>query len=320
MNALLFRSTIRLTKDIPKAANIMSIRYSSTSSPLTSYLVSPKELSGALSSSPKDDGSRIIPLCAAWFLPNDPQKRTGQKVFEEKRIPTALFFDIDAVKDESSPYPHMLPTAEGFAKAMSNLGIKRDDRLVVYDSAELGIFSAPRAAWTLKVFGHPHVHILNNFRLWLEQGLPTESGKAKDLEQTSYPIPDFNPDRVASFRDIKLLAKEFGKESAENVQIIDARSAGRFSGKESEPRPGLSSGHIPGSYNVPLPEILDPNTKAFLPANELRKVFEGKGLDPAQPIITTCGTGVMAAALDAALAEANFGEESNRKVYDGSWT
>ena len=94
-------------------------------------------------------------------------------VFKAKRIPSARFFDLDAVKDHESPYPHMLPTAEVFAKSMQDLGIRKDDTLVVYDTQELGIFSAPRVGWTLKVFGHPEVHVLNNFRLWVQQGYPT---------------------------------------------------------------------------------------------------------------------------------------------------
>lgn len=243
------------------------------------------------------------------------------KVFKQRRIPNAVFFDIDKVKDASSAYPHMLPTAEEFAAAMSSLGLKRTDRIVVYDSAELGIFSAPRAAWTLKVFGHPNVHLLDNFKIWVQDGFPTESGDIKEVEeQTKYSVPSINPDRVACFRDVKSAAKEHGQEIAEKVQIIDARTLGRFSGKDPEPRPGLPSGHIPGSINLPLAEILDPKTKAFLPSEELKKLFESKGLDPKRPIITSCGTGVMACALDAALGQADFGDESDRKVYDGSWT
>ncbi|MCJ1286002.1 hypothetical protein MMC26_005344 [Xylographa opegraphella] len=266
--------------------------------------------------------SRIVPLCAAWFLPNDPQGRTGRKVFAQTRIPGARFFDIDGVKDEESPYPHMLPTAERFAQAMSELGLKRDDDLMVYDTHELGIFSAPRVAWMLQVFGHPKIHILNNFRLWVEQGYPTTTGEPLSNVQvsTSYPVPTFDVDRVITFRGVRDIVKEQGGKGSEGVQIIDARSAGRFSGSEPEPRPGLSSGHMPGSINLPLPEILDPKTKAFLPKEELKKVFQRKGLEPERPIVTTCGTGVMAAALDTALQEAQFGAGVDRRVYDGSWT
>jgi thiosulfate/3-mercaptopyruvate sulfurtransferase len=330
MTSAVLRSSVRaslLKQSYTKHTTIYRtpMRHSSTGRLLRSYVVSPEQLSEALlhnSPTKISTSPRIIPLCAAWFLPNDPDGRTGQQVFAAKRIPGARFFDIDAVKDPDSPYPHMIPTAEGFAEAMSEMGIKKDDTLVVYDTQELGIFSAPRVGWTLRVFGHNNVHLLNNFRLWVEQGYPTDTSEpsTEPVEETKYPIPSLNPDMVINFRGMKEIVKDYGKEGSEGVQIIDARSEGRFTGKDPEPRQGISSGHMPGSINVPLPEILDPKSKALLPAKELRKVFESKALDPSKPIVSTCGTGVMAAVLDTALSEANFGKKDDRRVYDGSWT
>ena len=292
---------------------------------LKSYIVTPKELSEALTKNVHTKIStapRIIPVCASWFLPNDPHKRTGQQVFKEQRIPSARFFDLDAVKDHDSPYPHMLPTAEGFAKAMQHIGIKKDDQVVIYDTKELGIFSAPRVGWTFKVFGHPYVHILNNFRLWVEQGYPIESGEPGDLNDgpSHYPEPSINPDMVVKFAEVKEIAKDYGKEGAEGIQILDARPRARWAGTAPEPRPGLSSGHIPGSISVPHSELLDPETGALLPAEELRRIFESKGIDPEKPIISSCGTGVTAAVIETALEEAGVGRADERRLYDGSWT
>ena len=289
---------------------------------LNSYLVTPAQLSEALKARASNSHSpRIIPLCGSWFLPNDPQKRTGEQVFQEKRIPSARFFDLDAVKDHDSPYPHMLPTAEGFAEAMRGLGLKRDDVLVAYDSQELGIFSAPRIGWTLRVFGHPRVHVLNNFKIWVEQGYPTESGEGSHtVEKSDYPVPDLRPDMVVNFREMKQIVMDNGKEGKYNTKILDARSHGRWVGTEPEPRPGLSGGHIPGSTNIPVSELLDPESKILLPGEKLKQLFEGKGLDSGAPIISSCGTGVTAAVIDAALQEAGFGDAQNRRLYDGSWT
>ena len=291
---------------------------------LKSYIVTPKELSDALAKNVQTKIStppRVIPICASWFLPNDPQGRTGLQVFKEQRIPSARFFDLDAVKDHDSPYPHMLPTAEGFAKAMQEMGINKDDEVVIYDSKELGIFSAPRVGWTFRVFGHPSVHVLNNFRLWVEQGYPTESGEpAAMVEQSKYPEPQINPDMVVKFAEVKQIAKDYDKEDAEDIQILDARPRGRWAGTAPEPRPGLSSGHIPGSFSVPHTELLDPETGALLSSEKLRKVFESKGLDPKKPIISSCGTGVTAAVIETALGEAGFGRADDRRLYDGSWT
>jgi 3-mercaptopyruvate sulfurtransferase SseA len=205
---------------------------------LSSYLVSPAELNSALkhNASKLSTESRIIPLCASWFLPND--GRNGYDTFVAEHIPHARFFDLDAVKDIHSPYPHMLPSAEEFADAMSHLGIRREDSVVVYDTKELGIFSAPRVGWTLRVFEHPKVHVLNNFRKWVEEGYPTESGEPKDAERTEYAVPELQQGSVVAFEEMRDIAKELGKEGAEEVQILDARSLGRWKGVDPEPREG----------------------------------------------------------------------------------
>jgi len=288
----------------------------------SSYLVTPKELAEALKKAPPSPISpepRVIPLCGSWFLPNDPEGRTGIDVFRQLRIPKARFFDLDKVIDKRSPYPHMLPSPQKFAESMSELGIRKEDTVVVYDSKELGIFSAPRVAWTMKVFGHPRVHILNNFRLWVEQELPTESGNMWTVECGMYPIPEMDEAKVASYEEVREVALDYNKEGAEGVQILDARSAGRFTGKDPEPRPGLSSGHMPGSINIPFNTVLDPATKAFLPPEKLKEVFTNKGVDPEKPVISSCGTVVTACVLETALSEA-YGSPETRKVYDGSWT
>jgi thiosulfate/3-mercaptopyruvate sulfurtransferase len=289
----------------------------------SSYLVSPKELSEALKKNPATKIStspRVIPLCAAWFMPNDPEGRTGIDVFRKHRIPQARFFDLDAIKDTESPYPHMLPTAETFAEAMSELGIRRDDEVVVYDSEELGIFSAPRVGWTLRVFGHPKVHILDNYRLWVRENYPTETGEPQQPEKTNYPVPTYDSKLVIPYLELKEIAKEHRKEGAKEVEILDARSQGRWAGTDPEPRPGLSSGHIPGSKSLPFQELLDPETKTFLPPDELRKIFEARDLDATKSIISSCGTGVTATVIETALGLAEFGDPALRRVYDGSWT
>jgi thiosulfate/3-mercaptopyruvate sulfurtransferase len=290
---------------------------------LSSYLVTPKELHAALKKNPPSSISpdpRVIPVCAAWFLPNDPLGRTGIQVFRQQRIPKARFFDLDKVIDKRSPYPHMLPSGKEFAAAMSELGIRKEDTVVVYDSKELGIFSAPRVGWTLKVFGHPNVHVLNNFKLWVEEKLPTESGEVYTVECGTYPIPEMDAARVASYEDVREVALDHNKEGAEGVQILDARSAERFAGVAPEPRPGLSSGHMPGSINIPVHAVLDSQARAFLPSEQLRKLFQEKGVDPTKPIISSCGTGVTACVIETALEEAGWGVPESRRVYDGSWT
>ena len=214
----------------------------------------------------------------------------------------------------------MLPTCEVFAEAMSKMGVRKEDELVVYDTEELGLFSAPRVAWTLRVYGHHRVHVLNNFRKWVQEGRAVEEGEPQIPEQTNYPLPSYNTDMVVKYAEMKTIGYDHGKEGAEEIQILDARSKGRWEGKDPEPRPGLKSGHMPGSTSVPFQELLDEDTKTLLPAEKLREIFEAKGLDPEKPIITSCGTGVTAAVLELALKESKFGSEDDRRLYDGSWT
>ncbi|KAK5992874.1 3-mercaptopyruvate sulfurtransferase [Cladobotryum mycophilum] len=288
---------------------------------LSSYLVTPSELHEALKKNPPSPISpepRIIPLCAAWFMPND--ERTGIQVFREQRIPKARFFDLDKIIDKRSQYPHMLPDAKTFAAAMSELGVRKEDTVVVYDTKELGILSAPRVGWTFKAFGHAKVHVLNNFRQWVAEGLPTESGELYSVDCNPYPIPELAASRVASFEEVKDASQDSNKEGTEGIQILDARSNGRFTGKDPEPREGLSSGHMPSSISIPFGSLLDPETKAFLSPEQLRKIFEEKGVDPNRPIISSCGSGVTACVIDAALDAAGYGSPESRRVYDGSWT
>lgn len=289
---------------------------------LSNYLVTPAELNEALKSS-THASSKIIPLCASWFLPNDPQKRTGYQTYLAERIPNARFFDLDAIKDNNSPYPHMLSTPKEFAAAIGRLGISDQDTVVVYDTRELGIFSAPRVAWNFKIFGHEKVHILNNFRLWVDQGLPTESGDPQPVKPVEYTVPQVDEPREAvDFETMKLLIKgdESTRAKFQDVSMIDARPKGRWAGSDPEPRPGLPSGHMPGSKSIPFSDVLDPNTKAFLPKSKLKELFEAKGVDMNSPVISSCGTGVTAVVLDTALVEAGMPQATDRYVYDGSWT
>lgn len=317
-----FRSLSRPALSRPLQSHIV-LKCSLRCRGFSSYLVTPKELDEALKKNAPtaiSTAPKVIPICAAWFMPNDAEKRTGLQAFLNKRIPTARFFDIDEIKDHESEYPHMLPTCDVFAEAMSKLGVRRDDEVVVYDTEELGLFSAPRAAWTMRVYGHSKVHILNNFRLWVKEGYPVETGPPEVPNITKYPVPAYNTDMVVKFAEMKTIGYDYGKEGSEDIQILDARSKGRWDGTEPEPREGIKSGHMPGSTNVPFQELLDPDTKTLLPADQLKQVFESKQLDPKTPIITSCGTGVTAAIIEAALKEANFGAEHERRLYDGSWT
>ncbi|KAJ6262314.1 hypothetical protein Dda_3121 [Drechslerella dactyloides] len=298
-------------------------------------LLPPASLAKALQANPHYASPlpQIIPINATWFMPNDPQKRTGALSHQRLRIPHSRFFDIDKVKDATIDLPHMLPPAATFVDAMRRLKIRRDDWLVFYDSYENGILSAPRAAWTARVMGHDGVSVLNNFKTYVEQkaGPVVEGGATlHDYEAREIPANEQYPasinadtSRVVSFDEMETLAKDnLSRGVVEGpVQILDARPAGRFTGADPEPRAGLSSGHIPSSLSVPFVTLLDEN-KALLPPAELRRVLEVAGVkDDGAMKVATCGTGVTAAVVELALEEAGFKESGGkRRVYDGSWT
>jgi thiosulfate/3-mercaptopyruvate sulfurtransferase len=221
-----------------------------------------------------------------------------------KHIPSAVFFDIEELSDHSTPLPHMLPTPEAFSRSMSALGVGDQMSIVIYEQE--GVFSAPRAWWMLRTFGAQNVYILDGgLRAWIEARLPTHTGhvdRASAIFQAR-----LDADAVKDFAQIKQVI-------AKHAQILDARSSGRFTGGLPEPRPGISSGHMPGATSVPFTELLEDGR--LKPVEELREYFTAKGVNMEQPITTSCGSGVTAAIISLGLTIA--GAEQVR-LYDGSW-
>tara|TARA_Y100000588_G_C14258788_1_gene926671 strand:+ start:2507 stop:3361 length:855 start_codon:yes stop_codon:yes gene_type:complete len=243
---------------------------------------------------------------ASWYLPGE--KRNPAAEFEKTHIEGAVFFDIDGVRDPDNPLPHMLPSPKCFAEHMSRLGISNADVVIAYDSA--GIFSAPRAWWTLRVFGHDRVAILDGgLPAWRTANLATISGPALPVASTFE--ANFRPELV---RD---LAQMLSNMETELEQVVDARGHGRFVGSEPEVRPGLRSGHIPGSSNLPYTELIDTTNQSLLPANKIEAALVSRGIDIKQPIVTTCGSGISASLLALALYICGHNAVA---VYDGSWT
>ena len=219
-------------------------------------------------------------------------------------IPGAIFFDIEVLSDHSTPLPHMLPTAEAFSRSMSTLGVSDNATIVIYEQES--VFSAPRAWWMLRTFGAQHVHILDGgLRAWTEAGLPTESGPVHRSPATFNAT--LNHEAVINLSQLK-------DKIATHQQILDARSAARFNGTAPEPRPGLSSGHMPGATSVPFTDLVEDGR--LKPADKLQQLFAAKNIDLQQPITTTCGSGVTAAVIALGLEVVGA---ANVSLYDGSW-
>lgn len=252
-----------------------------------------------------DNLGKVQVVDATWFMPNE--GREGHADYLAAHIPGAVFFDIDAIADQTVDLPHMLPTAQGFADAAGALGLSRDATVVAYDS--FGIRSAARVWWTLRVMGFAKVFVLDGgLKAWLAEGRPTESGPGA-LPPTTL-SPSLNARLVRDVEAVKNLLQ------SKAAQLVDARGAARFRGEAPEPRAGLRSGHMPSARNTPFDSLLNPDG-TMKSADELRPLFAAAKVDLGAPIVTTCGSGVTASVV--ALALARLARE-DVAVYDGSWT
>jgi thiosulfate/3-mercaptopyruvate sulfurtransferase len=251
------------------------------------------------------DDPKVVVLDASWWMPA--QKRNADAEFVDARITGARRFDFDRrIADRSSPLPHMLPSPDLFETEARMLGIDNDSQVVCYDCA--GIFAAPRAWWMFKAMGHGAVSVLDGgFPAWRANGGPVESGEPVAVAPGNF-VARPDPARLRKAEEVLATLQ------MNSAQLIDARSSPRFRGEEPEPRPGLRSGGMPGALNLPFDQVLADGR--FRPAQELREKFMAAGLDPAKPVITSCGSGVTAAVLALALEAAGIG---NAAVYDGSW-
>lgn len=248
---------------------------------------------------------RIVDATA--FLPGTP--RDPQAEYLGAHIPGALFLDLPTLADADAPLPATVPTNAQFAQRMAALGISETDRIVVYDNSPL--LSSGRAWWLLRLFGARQVAILDGgMQRWLAEGRPTESGEG---------APTAVSKPFAAQRDdsqVRNKADMLANLTSCAAQVVDARSGDRFRGEVAEPRPGMAEGHIPGSRNIPTGDLLD-ESRLWKRGDALRAAFEAAGVDLAQPLIMTCGSGVTACNL---LFGAALLGKHDVTIYDGSWS
>jgi thiosulfate/3-mercaptopyruvate sulfurtransferase len=271
---------------------------SATTTSASKWLRSPAWLAGELGK------PNVVVVDGSFYLPA--QKRDAKAEYLAAHIPGAVFFDIDAVADHSTDLPHMLPGPEQFGEAVSALGISEKDTIVVYDG--LGLASAPRVWWTFRIFGAKNVFILDGgLPAWTAEGRKTEAGPVTRPARTF--DAEMDTGAVAMQVDVQMALND------DSTQVVDARPAGRFAGRDPEPRPGLRGGHMPGAFNVPSSELVE-NGRLVSP-ERIAQAFAKAGVDTDKPIITSCGSGVTAVIL--ALGLDALGKKPAR-VYDGSWS
>jgi len=251
-----------------------------------------------------DNLKNVVVVDGSFYLPA--HKRDAKAEYLAGHIPGAVFFDIDKVADHSTDLPHMLPGPQQFGDMTGALGISEKDTIVVYDG--LGLMSSPRVWWTFRLFGAKNVFILDGgMPAWKAEGRPTEAGEVKRPPSTF--TAEMNTGAVAMMSDVQMALND------DSVQVVDARPAGRFAGRDPEPRPGLRGGHMPGAFNVPSGELIE--NGRLVSRDKIAAAFKKAGVDTDKPIITSCGSGVSAVVL--ALGLDALGKKPAR-IYDGSWS
>jgi thiosulfate/3-mercaptopyruvate sulfurtransferase len=248
------------------------------------------------------DAPDIRLVDGSFYLPA--QKRDPKAEFVQQHIPGAVFFDIDEIADTSSPLPLMLPSAEKFrARAQARPG--RRQQIVVYDTTPM--LGATRVWWMSRHGPQGRRGARRRPAQVDERGPRSPTIRRRRANGTS------GADRqylVRSVDDVKALV------DSKREQIVDARAASRFRGEAPEPRAGCAAA-MPGAFNLPYNELLDPKTGTMLPADKLSARIAASGLDPSKKVTASCGSGVSACVVALGLYLTGAPEAA---IYDGSWT
>ncbi len=246
----------------------------------------------------------LIVFDATYYLPTE--NKDARALFAEAHIPGARFFDIGEIADPDTELPHMVPTPGRFERLMASLGVSNSSQVVFYD--QKGLQSAARGWWMMGLFGHDQAAVLDGgLPKWLQEDRAREAGTSQAPAPGRFQA-NLRAARLCGIGDMLTPDPE--------VVVLDARAAGRFDGTAPEPRPGLPSGHMPGSRNVPSASLLAADG-TMLPPERLRAIFAAAGADGSRPVVTSCGTGVTATILTLGLLRAGLPQGA---VYDGSWT
>jgi len=227
-----------------------------------------------------------------------------QSGFGDGHVPGAVALSPVAIRDAKAP-PTFLPTPEAFEAMMATLGISNTTRVVVYD--ERGGIYAARLWWILNYFGHTNVALMNGG--WLKW---SAEHRETTKETTSVPVARFTakpqPTWVATASDVVAAIDRPG------IRIIDARTQGEIDGKDLR---GIKrGGFIKSSTPVYWEDLLDAQAKTFKPADEIKKLYEDRGILPSQEVIAYCQVGMRASVDLFALHLIGYDKLRN---YYGAW-
>ena len=254
----------------------------------------------------KLDNINLKILDATFYLPDS--GLVAEDEYKKKHIPNAIFFDINKIADPNNSLPHMIPSKDLFSKMMQNIGLNKDDEIIIYDNSPF--LSSARAWFLFRYFGHDKISIMQGgIKNWKNYGGNITQGNVI-LEKGNYIASAERKELVVNL-DQMILASQ----NKENV-ILDARSKKRFLGEALEPRPNLPSGHIPNSKSLPSSDLI--NKEGYLKSkDEINQIFSNINVNTNDKIIATCGSGVSACVISIALFCLG---KTDTPIYDGSWT
>ena len=256
---------------------------------------------------PTDQGPRDLRVADASYhvdLPGEP-RRDARAEFVAGHVPGAVFMDLAGFSATDSALPSTMPNAARFASRMARAGLGDGLRIVLYDDASH--VTAARAWVMLRAFGFTDVVILDGgLARWRAEGRAVETGE--HVVRPRHATPRAQGRGIADMADVRTAL-------ASDVQLVDARGRARFTGAEADPRQGVAAGHIPGARNLPYKHVFNPDG-TWKRGDALREAFAAAGVDPARPMVMTCGSGITASVL--AFAAHLLGQEA--AVYDGSWS
>ena len=252
------------------------------------------------------DSVKIIDC--SWHMPQT--KRNGFDEYKKQHIPNTIFFDLDDNSKKNTNLPHMLIEINNWDKIVSKMGIKNDDKIIIYDNSD--VISSCRCWFNFIYFGHDPklIHVLNGgLKKWI-----------KEKRKITNDLTDIQISKYKSFEKKELVKNKQLIDENINIQkfkVIDARSKERFEGKVSEPRKGLKSGNIKNSFCIPFNLCLNED-KTFKNKEELKNIFQTclKNINE-KNIVFSCGSGVTACVL--ALAYSLINDKYHPCIYDGSW-
>ena len=251
--------------------------------------------------------NQVKVIDCSWHMPAE--NRNAEEEFNNEHIPNAIFFDLDKNSKNNTDLPHMLPSLDDWNKIVSNLGISKNDQIIIYDNSN--VISSCRCWYNFIYFGHDPklVSVLDGgLRKWKQENKKISKEVIK-FTKTNYEGKELiSLVKDKNKIDLNISEKEF--------VVVDARSKERFEGKVPDPRKNVRSGSIPNSICLPFVEVINKDF-SFKNEEELKSLFNNTLKNTIDNPVFSCGSGVTACVL--ALAYSLVNANYLPVIYDGSW-